>query len=68
MDNTEKYININDLLECEYPYQKAALDLFPKLYATCKDVEMAKGLTLEIISWSCSVPNLSHVTIDPVKW
>ncbi|EPN0075156.1 hypothetical protein ACTTUP_003548 [Vibrio cholerae] len=63
MDNTEKYININELLECEYPYQKAALELFPKLYATCKDVEMAKALTLEIISWSCSVPDMSHVEI-----
>ncbi|WP_217534796.1 hypothetical protein [Vibrio cholerae] len=61
MDNTEKYMNINELLECGYPYQKAALDLFPKLYATCKDVEMAKDLTLEVICWSSSIPDMSHV-------
>ncbi|EGR0582397.1 hypothetical protein FG079_18120 [Vibrio cholerae] len=65
MSDVNKYFQICEVLEDEFPYQKAALELFPKLFATCQDVEVAKDLTLEIIAWSCSVPDLSHVTVTP---
>ncbi|HDZ3742206.1 TPA: hypothetical protein RSW73_003398, partial [Vibrio cholerae] len=54
MNNDAKYLEICTILEEQHAYSKQALELFPKLYATCKDVEMAKELTLDIICWAIS--------------
>ncbi|EIE9613252.1 hypothetical protein LFN31_003634 [Vibrio cholerae] len=63
MNNDAKYLEICTILEEQHAYSKQALELFPKLYATCKDVEMAKELTLDIICWAISVPDMSRVEI-----
>ncbi|EJC6737645.1 hypothetical protein M2G99_20865 [Vibrio vulnificus] len=63
MNNDAKYREICTILEEQHAYSKQALELFPKLYATCKDVKMAKELTLDIICWAISVPDMSRVEI-----